>query len=150
MTQAFVTHSFVPKYEDELYVKLNDIVQIVEKDVGVDGWFEVSNGMNKGKVPASHLKIIDYPLFGPQVRAIHTFNHPDNSGQFLSFNKGDQLELLHLANNGWNVGIIKQHIGLFPEGYIELPQPHALSDLEQASVFIPRITTSRVITKKCV
>jgi hypothetical protein len=123
---------FVPRHDDEVKVNFNDIVTIIEKDSGVDGWMEVELRGNRGKLPADYIETLVSPYLGATGTAIFDFSHPTDSetGQFLNFSAGDEVTVIDRPTSGWCVGVFDSHIGLFPEGYVAL-SPSTFEDVEK-------------------
>jgi len=125
--------SFQHRHDDEIDIKFNDIVRIVQADCGVEGWCEVEFHGKIGKVPSGYIQTLANPYHGSPGTAQFAFSHPKDpdSGQFLSFEAGDEILVIDRPSTGWCVGILKSHIGLFPEHYVTFSEPSTYAELEE-------------------
>ena len=114
-TFARLKFSFVPRYSDELEVRFNDIVRVRNWETAVAGWSEAEFRGESGFVPTEFLQPLPTPYEGASALASYAFAHPKDpdSGQFLRFEKGDEVLVIDRPESGWCVGISHSHLGLF-------------------------------------
>ena len=130
---ARVKFPFNPRYEDELQVQFNDIIQVIELECGVEGWSEVEHRGVRGKIPTEYFQVLTEEYFGAYGKSEHVFEHPDtpDSGQFLKFEAGEQILVVDRPPSGWCVGIHNEHLGLFPDSFVTFPSHTQYSDVEE-------------------
>ena len=130
--QALVKFTFSAKYEDEIDLKFNDVVTIMEDDIGVEGWCKILHGDKEGLVPKNYLSIF-HPILLSGITAIanYPFKHNDHSGQFLEFSRNEKIKVLSRHHSGWSKAFYNNHIGLFPDFYVTYSLSASYDDLHE-------------------
>ncbi|CAF0986085.1 unnamed protein product [Rotaria magnacalcarata] len=151
--QARVNHTYLPKRDDELSIKRNDIINVtrlVEK-----GWYEgILNGKS-GLFPSNYVTRInedenssikqksidgrttpvqrDLPKKILSTKARVLYDYKAVSNDELTLKTNDIVIILdkNVGEDGWWKGELNGHIGIFPDNYVE--EIPALTNLKHRS-----------------
>ncbi|GAN10569.1 cell wall organization and biogenesis-related protein [Mucor ambiguus] len=128
-------YDYESRTEDELSVKENDILYIIEKED--DDWWRAElkqqNGEDQGPVglvPADYLEEVT-----PIGRVRAEFDYAAQQEEELSFEEGDEMDLLEQDDPDWFlVKSSKGEIGLAPSNYVQDADDHFEEAQEQQQV----------------
>eukprot|EP01094_Clydonella_sp_ATCC50884_P029053 TRINITY_DN894_c0_g1_i1.p1 TRINITY_DN894_c0_g1~~TRINITY_DN894_c0_g1_i1.p1 ORF type:complete len:1012 (+),score=384.73 TRINITY_DN894_c0_g1_i1:52-3087(+) len=128
---ARVLYNYQAAHEDELTIRFNQIVTVVNENSGAEGWWEVKRKGKTGKIPSNYIEEIPKPS-GPVATALYDHVLEEVTGQYLPFNKGDTIIVLEQDPDGWWLGYLDEEQGLFPKDYIQM-QPEKSAAPEPAA-----------------
>lgn len=120
---------FSAVYDDEISLKFNDIVTVKEENINVEGWCEISFNGNTGKVPTKILEDLHFYEIGMEGKVTRDFLAPTDSGQYLTVNKNEIIQIVSRYSNGWDLGYSQKHIGLIPSEIIEISKENRIEQL---------------------
>ncbi|CAO0793109.1 unnamed protein product [Mucor circinelloides] len=140
-------YDYESRTEDELSIKENDILYIIEKED--DDWWRAElkqqNGEDQGPVglvPADYLEEVT-----PIGRVRAEFDYAAQQEEELSFEEGDEMDLLEQDDPDWFlVKSSKGEIGLAPSNYVQDADDHFEEAQEQQLQQDP-IPTPPVVTQ---
>lgn len=139
-----VLHAFTPRYDDEVALRFNEQVVVLDardlRDEGgtasgelPPGWLEVQvqRSRAQGRVPAAYVEFTP-PVHGAQATALFDVEAQEESGQFLSLSKGEEFVVTAWNADGWHSAFHPKSFqyGVVPHGYFQLANPASYQELE--------------------
>ena len=143
-----VVYQYTARREDELSIKIGDLIQEVEVREGEGGWARGRLQGDWGYFPLNHVTRVSMvaPVVVPSPRGRHhRVLHPYKSQrpEDLDLQLGARVEFITEVEPGWWKGRIGDRVGVFPNNYVSDPlggcsEPESPVVLRRNSTIIKR------------
>ncbi|XP_076344871.1 uncharacterized protein LOC143244318 [Tachypleus tridentatus] len=133
---AMVIKDYHPLSHGELNLQIGDLVTLIKEE---KDWFYGKCGEDKGKVPKSHVEVIN-PLPSQESNSVTSsnkekkclamYNFEAENPDELSFKEGDIITLCGIVNADWWMGSLNNQRGIFPSSFVEMKEDEIISSEE--------------------
>ncbi|XP_013781921.1 uncharacterized protein LOC106466218 [Limulus polyphemus] len=133
---AMAIKDYHPLSHGELNLQIGDLVTLIKEE---EDWFYGKCGEDKGKVPKSHVEVIN-PLpsqesnsvasSNKEKKCLAVYNFEAENSDELSFKEGDIITLCGIINADWWMGSLNNQKGIFPSSFVEMKEDEILNSEE--------------------